>query len=163
MTTALRAILLLVATIGITACSTYPKTFSNESPIADFSDYKTYNFAAVLGTDDDKEVRSLLTQYLVSEISEQMGNRGYVYQADDADVSFNFDLLTQEKIRSTPSANVNAFYGYGGYPYGIGYPGFGYGGGWGGGWGGGGGERIIQYTEGSLYVSIIDNATRGVV
>lgn len=168
MYTALRAMLLLATALGLTACATYPKSFSNESPIADFSDYKSYNFAAVLGTDYDKEVRSLLTQYLVSEIGEQMANRGYVYQEDNADVSFNFDLITQEKIRSRPSGGIGyggfgpgygGFYGgYGGF-YGNGFgPGFGYGG-----FGGGFDNRIVQYTEGSLYVSIIDNATRGVV
>jgi hypothetical protein len=168
--TALAAVALLAA-----ACSTYPKTYSNESPVAQFGQYQTFNFASKLGTDRDREVRSLLTQYLVAEISAQMQARGYVYAADNADVSFNFDLVTQEKIRSTPSAGGAGFYGWGGYPgfwypgfgpgfgYGPGFygPGVGWGGAWGGGWGGG--QRIIQYTEGSLYVTIIDNSTRGVV
>lgn len=170
-----RVATLVVVAAGLAACSTYPKTFSNESPIANFGGYQTYSFDKALGTDGDKEVRSLLTQYLIAEISEQMRSRGYVYQEEGADISFNFDLITQEKIRSQPSAAAGGFYGPGafGYPYAFGYPGFypgfgyGYGGlgypgvGWGAGWGGG--QRIIQYTEGSLYVSMIDNATRGVV
>jgi len=176
MVSMVRWAMLVAVTWLAAACSTYPKTYSNESPVATFSQYKTFGFANKLGTDGDAEVRSLLTQYLVAEISQQMQARGYVYDPENADVSFNFDLVTQEKIRSTPSAAGGGFYGWGGYPglwypgfgggfgYGPGFygrPGLGWGGAWGGGWGGG--ERIIQYTEGSLYVTIIDNSTRGVV
>ena len=173
--TMMRVVVMAAMAFIAAACSTYPKTFSNESPVADFGQYKSFNFATKLATDGDGEVRTLLSQYLVSEISAQMQARGYVYAAENADISFNFDLLTQEKIRSTPSAGGTGFYGAGGYPgfwypgfgpgfgYGPGFygPGLGWGGAWGGGWGGG--QRIIQYTEGSLYVTIIDNSTRGVV
>lgn len=175
LTAVLRCTALATVAVLAAACSSYPKTYSNESPVAQFGQYQTFNFASKLGTDNDSEVRSLLTQYLVAEISGQMQARGYVYAADNADISFNFDLVTQEKIRSTPSSGAGGLYGWGGYPgywypgfgpgfgYGPGFygPGVGWGGAWGGGWGGG--QRIIQYTEGSLYVTIIDNSTRGVV
>jgi len=143
--------LALVALAIVTdACSTYPKTFSNESPIASFNNYTTYNFVEQLGTDEDDGVRSLLTQYLIAEVQGQMTSRGYRFTEENADISFDFALLTKEKIRSTPTGYGGGYYGHGGGRYGT-YGGYGY------------SERITQYTEGSLYVSIVDNATNGVV
>lgn len=152
-----RLALLATAALLLGACATGPKTFSNQSPGGNFAGYQSYNFADRLGTDDDPEIRSLLSQYLISEISAQMNSRGYRFAETDADISFNLNLVTQEKIRSTGGSSFGGYYGRGFYhpfynPYYYGgYGGYDY------------NNRIIQYTEGTLSVAIIDNATRNIV
>jgi len=141
----------LLALFMLTACSTGPVIFSNQSPMADFSKYSTYAFAETLETDDGKEVRSLLSQYLMSEISRQMGSRGYQQVDTDADLIIDFALMTKEKLRSVPSANVGGYYGRGGWP------GYGYYGGY------GNDYHITQYTEGTLSLIMVDAKTSGVV
>jgi hypothetical protein len=147
----LRLTAVILTTLVLTACSTYPKTFSNESPLENFGTYETYRFGAHLGTDEQSGVRSLLSQYLIAEITAQMNARGYQHNDDQADMVFFFDLTTQEKIRGTPSTTVGVGYGYGRYP------GYGYYGGY------GGGTHITQYTEGSLSVVIVDEKAGSVV
>lgn len=150
-------LLLALASLLLGACATGPKTFSNEGPGGNFGAYQSYNFAERLGTDDDPEVRSLLSQFLISEISSQMNSRGYRFAEGDTDITIALGLVTQEKIRSTGST------GFGGY-YGRGYPfGFPYYGGYGGYGGYDTGNRIVQYTEGTLSVAIVDNSTRAIV
>jgi len=148
---ALTSATIIVAALVLSACSTYPKTFSNESPEGRFDSYRSFTFAEKPGTDDNKEVRSLLTQYLMSEIRGQMTGRGYVESGESPDLVFNFELITKEKIRSTPSTSFGGYYGYGRYPGYGGYGGYGY------------DNRIIQFTEGSLYLTLIDTASKNVV
>ncbi len=142
---------LLLSVFILTACSTGPTLFSNEAPHAHFDKYSTYAFAETLDTDDGKEVRSLLSQYLMSEISRQMDSRGYQQVDSDSDLVFDFALITKEKLRSVPSANVGGYYGRGGWP------GYGYYGGY------GNDYRITQYTEGTLSLIMVDAKTNRVV
>jgi hypothetical protein len=142
---------MVVAAFALTACSTSPVIFSNQAPAADFSNYSSYAFAESLGTDDRENVRSLLSQFLITEISRQMNSRGYKQVDADADLIFDFALITKEKLRSVPSSNFGGYYGYGGRP------GYGYYGGY------GNDYRITQYTEGILTLAMIDTATKGVV
>jgi len=147
----IRTALMLLTAFVVTACATGPVIFSNESPQANFSQYRTFTFAERLGTDDRDGVRSLLSQYLINEITVQMNRRGYERADADADLTIDAFLATKEKLRSVPSSNFGGYYGYG-YPYYHGYYG-----------GYGDNYRITQYTEGTLSVVIVDNNIKGVV
>ena len=143
----LRAMAILSALL-LSACSTGPVIFTNESPLADFAAYGSFTFVENPATDDREGVRSLLSQYLMSEITGQMVNRGYQPAGEDADLAFDFMLATKEKLRSVPSADFGGYY-WGGYRhYGYGY---------------GNSYRITQYTEGTLRLVIIDKATNGII
>lgn len=142
---------LLLSALVLAACATGPTIFSNQAPNAPFDKYRTYAFAETLGTDDGKEVRSLLSQFLIAEISRQMDSRGYQQVDTDADLVFDFALMTKEKLKSVPSANYGGYYGYG---YGGRY---GYYGGY------GNDYRITQYTEGTLSLVMVDAKSNGVV
>ena len=146
-----RALLLAAAVLLLGGCTAGPKVFTNESPIADFGRYSTYTFADDLGTDEGRDVRTLMSQYLIDEVSGQLDSRGYTFVEQDADLTVNFDMLTQEKLRSVPTASYGGYYGYGRYP------GWGYYGAY------GDTYRITQFTEGSLSVTLIDSTTNGVV
>jgi len=145
-----RSALLLLATVLLSACATSPRVFVNEAPNTQFDRYRTYTFAEKLGTDNKADVRSLMSQYLMIEVSGQLDRRGYQKVESDADVIIDFALVTEEKLRSTPSTSLGGFYGYGPYP------GYGY-------YGGYGGQRITQYTEGTLSVAVVDRKTMSVV
>jgi hypothetical protein len=142
--------LLVAAAILLNACATTPRVFTNEAPNAQFDRYRTYAYAEKLGTDNNADVRSLLSQYLIIEVSRQLDSRGYQQVETDADVIVDFALVTKEKLRSTPSTSLGGFYGYGPYP------GYGYYGNY------GGGQNITQYTEGTLSVAVVDRRTMSV-
>ena len=57
-----------VAVITLAACSSGPKIFTNQSPTADFNTYNTYNYESVLGTDERKGYRSILSNRPVSTV-----------------------------------------------------------------------------------------------
>lgn len=144
------AVLMAVTTLFLASCATYPKHFSNESPLAEFDRYSTYAFAPELDTDDKDDVRSLLSQYLINEVRGQMAGRGYAETADNPDLIFNFELATKEKIRNSPSVGVSGSYGWGSGPYYGVYGSRSY-------------DRVTQFTEGSLRLILIDAQTKNVV
>ena len=106
---------LMVATVAATilaACASSPKIFVNQDPNADFSKYKTYNYEPVLGTDERKGYRSILSNYMVSALDREMQGRGYTL-SDNPDLLVNFYIHTEEKIRTTQSPSMNGgYYGY---------------------------------------------------
>jgi hypothetical protein len=137
---------LIVAAVAATllaACASAPKIFVNQDPNADFSTYKTYNYEPVLGTDERKGYRSILSNYMVAAVDREMQSRGYVL-SDNPDLLINFYLHTEEKIRTTSSPSMGGYYGYRGGYYGS-YGGY--------------DTTVTQYTEGTLNIDLIDSTT----
>ncbi len=137
----LAVITMAAAILGLSACSSGPKVFTNENPSADFSTYRTYNFEPRLGTDKRDGVRSILSGYLVAAADGEMQARGY-QRSDNPDLVLNFYLHTKEKIRTTSSPSTGGYYGYrrGRYNAYGGYE-----------------TQVTQYTEGTLNIDIVDN------
>lgn len=135
----LRTGLIAAAAALVGACSTGPKIFVNEDPGAAFNSYSTYNYEPILSTDDRPGYRSILSQYLINSVDREMANRGYK-KAENPDLTVNFNLSTQEKIRSTSSPSGGGYYGYRGYGAYGGYN-----------------TTVTQYTEGTLNIDLIDN------
>ena len=133
-----------VAAVGtavvLMGCSSSPKIYTNQDPGANFGDYKTFGFQAQLGTDGD-QYASLASQYLKTATVREMTARGYS-ESDNPDITVNFSVLTEEKIRTTQTPTYGGYYGYRGY----------------GAWGGYGGyeTRVTQYTEGTVTLDIVD-------
>jgi hypothetical protein len=138
-------LLLVLASLTLAACSSSPKLFVNQEPNADFSSYSTYNFEANLGTDEKAGYHSILSQYLITATSRELEARGYT-QAENPDLSVNFNVLTKEKIRtrSSPSMSGGGYGGYGGY---RGYDAY-----------GGYETTVTQYTEGTVNIDLIDTS-----
>ena len=132
-----------VAAVTLAACSSGPKIFTNQSPTAEFSAYKTYNYESVLGTDERNGYRSILSNYLIAATDREMQSRGYS-KSDTPDMVLNFYVHTKEKISTTssPSMSTGGYYGYRSPYYGA-YGGY--------------ETRTTQYTEGTLNVDIVDN------
>jgi len=111
---------------------------------ADFGSYKTYNFIAGAGPDREG-YDSLFTQYMITAITIEMENRGYV-KSDNPDLLVNFNANLQEKTKVTQSsAPAMPYYGYRGGFYDP--------------WGGYGYStqtHVSQYTEGTFNIDLID-------
>lgn len=124
----------------LTGCASSPKIYTNQDPSANFGDYTTFGFQAQLGTDGD-QYASLASQYLKTATVREMTARGYKESANP-DITVNFSVMTEEKIRTTQTPTTGGYYGYRGY----------------GAWGGYGGyeTRVTQYTEGTVNLDIID-------
>jgi len=134
-------IAIVVLTLGLNACSSGPKIFTNENPSADFTNYTTYNFEPRLGTDKRDGYRSILSNYLVAAADSEMQARGY-QRSDNPDLVLNFYVHTKEKIRTTSSPSMGGYYGYRGGRYNT-YGGY--------------DTQVTQYTEGTLNIDIVDN------
>jgi hypothetical protein len=129
----------VLGTLLLSACASGPDIFVSLDPNADFSDYKTYNFASRFGTDDRDGYRSLFSQYLINAAEREMNARGYM-KSDNPDLLINFGMQTKEKIRTTssPTTGVGGYYGYRGYGYYGGYE-----------------TTVTQYTEGTFNMDIV--------
>jgi hypothetical protein len=133
-----RLLLLTLASLTLTACSSSPKLFVNQDPNADFSTFSTYNYVANLGTDDREGYHSIFSQYLINATSQQLEARGYT-KADNPDLLVNFNTSSKEKIRTTSSPSMSGgYYGYRGYGAYGGYD-----------------TTVTQYTEGTVNIDLI--------
>jgi len=140
-----RLILLAIALI-ICACASTPTTYSNADATADFSKYKTFGFFEKLAT-NRAGYESAETRYLKTAVTREMNNRGLVY-SEKPELKVNFNINSEEKIRSTQTPTTGGYYGYRGGYYGgmVGYE-----------------TRIDQYTEGTLNIDVVDAGTNKLV
>jgi len=142
MRTGIRVLSLPLFGIGVllAGCSSSTKVYTNVDPSVDFGDYTTFAFQSELGTDND-QYASLASQYLKTATVREMEARGYK-ESSNPDMIVNFNVVTEEKIRTTQTPTTGGYYGYRGY----------------GAWGGYGGyeTRVTQYTEGTVNVDLVD-------
>lgn len=139
-----RMVATVAATFLVAACATSPRIITNADPDADFGAYRTFAFAAPLGTDRPGGTRTLLSHHLVESVTVEMTRRGYALTDGPSDLTLNFFVSTEEKIdvREVPAGPP--WYGYYGYRHGLygvwdGYA-----------------TEVTQYTEGTLNVDVID-------
>lgn len=142
-------ITLAASVLALSGCASGPKVFVNENPGADIGAYQTYNYETKLGTDERSGYRSILSKHLMNAMDRELQSRGYV-KSDTPDMTVNFYVHTEEKVRttSTPTAPVGGYYGYRSGYYGA-YGGY-----------GGYETRVTQYTEGTLNIDLIDRAAK---
>jgi hypothetical protein len=143
----------------LAACATGPGIQSLYDPEADFGRFTTYNFApeAKAGGADEKYT-SLLTKQLKYSVSREMESRGYRLSAKPG-LLVNFKVETKEKldVRDAHVMRPDPFY----YPYPYYYayrfgfydpwPYYSY------------ETRVVQYTEGTLNIDLIDAAKKQLV
>lgn len=151
---------LAFAVLVLTACVTGPRIHSLHDPSANFGQFTTYNFAPEAKAGDE-QYTSLLTQNLKYSISQEMESRGYRF-SDKPDLLVNFNVKTKEKIdvRETPTVRASSFYHpyyprsfYYAYRFGFyePWPYYAY------------ETRVVQYTEGTLNVDLINAAEKQLV
>jgi hypothetical protein len=117
---------------------------ANRAPGFDLANYQTYSYYDPLSTDVGS-TRSISSQQLIAATSRELEARGLRRDDQDPDLLVNFLVATKEKIESRPTAGPSIYYGrsrygtWGGYGIGIGNT-----------------TEIVQRTEGTLSVDVVD-------
>ncbi len=142
----------LVMLVFASGCSSGPDIRSAYDDRSDFSQFETYNFYSDAGQ-GSTSYQSLFSQYMVTAITLEMENRGYV-KSDDPDLLVNFNARFDDKTKVTtsPSMNTGGYYGYRGGHYGA----------WGG-YGYGTETHVSQYTEGTFNIDLVDAKNKKLV
>ena len=136
MHTLLKTFLTSVIILGIISCSSISVS-SDYDPNADFSKYNTYAWGEKLNPNDALQKNQLIEQRVFNAIDTSMMKKGFKKTKNDPQLLVYPHAGTQER------ASINSW-------------GYGYGGWWGAGPYGGGGIDVDYYTQGTLYIDIID-------
>jgi hypothetical protein len=135
----------------LSACSSGPRIITNSAPDFSLANYDTYGFMQPLSTDRG-DVRSIDSQQLITSTSQQLEALGLTRDDANPDLLVNFLLASKEKLESRPSVNTGVYYGRARYGtwggYGMGY---------------GNTTEVVQRTEGTLTIDIVDAGRRELV
>jgi len=134
--------LLLAATI-LVGCSSGPQIITNSAPDFSLLNYKTFGFFQPLSTDRGN-VQSLESVQLIESATRELEMAGLRHVDVNPDLLVNFVLSSRETLQTRPSSGASMSAGHGRY----------------GTWGGYSMSmsttEVVQRTEGSLGVDIVD-------
>ncbi len=146
----LLAMLLLTMISACASTSSGPRVVTNSDPRADWAGYQTFGFFPRLGTDRG-DVRSLQSNQLIQSTTRQMEMAGYRLTESQPDLLINFVISTRETLQSRPSTGVGVSHGRGRY----------------GTWSGWNMStstaQVVQRTEGTLAIDIVDRVRNQLV
>ena len=142
------ALLTLVALVG--ACSSGPRIITNSAPDFDVASYRTFGFFRPLGTDRGN-VQSLESKQLIASTTRELEKAGLRRDDSSPDLLVNFVISTRETLQSRPSSSVGVHHSMGRY------------GTWGGYSMGVSTTEVVQRTEGTLGVDLVDRARNQLV
>jgi len=136
--------LILVALIAMAACaSSSPRIITNSAPGFSLVNYKTFGYLQPLSTDRGN-VRSLTSTHLIEATTRELEMSGLRFSENNPDLLINFVVSSRDTIRTRPSSSVGIHHGRGQY----------------GTWGGYSMSmsttEVVQGTEGSVDVDVID-------
>ena len=129
----------------LAGCASGPSIVTNAAPDFSVSNYSTFSFLQPLSTDKGN-VRTILSNELIDSTRKQLELTGLRHVERGGDLLVNFVVSTRETIqtRNTPQTGMSMHHGYGRY----------------GTWGGYSMSisttEVIQRTEGTLAIDIID-------
>jgi hypothetical protein len=139
-------LLILVALIAMAACasnSSSPRIITNSAPDFSLVNYKTFAYLQPLSTDRG-DVRSLTSAHLIEVTTRELEMSGLRFSESNPDLLINFVVSSRDTIRTRPSSTVSMHHGRGRY----------------GTWGGYSlsmsATEVVQGTEGSVDVDVID-------
>ena len=161
--TRVKVLALCAVTALLAACATAPEVRTRVAEQVDLASFHTYAFVAKPGTDTGP-YKSLTTQQLERNVSQELQSRGYVPAAagQEPDLLVNFTVSTHDRVEGMA----------GGPAFGAGWgPGWGPGWGWGWGaygwgpWGPGPGyyRDVETVTTVSLSIDLIERTDNSVV
>jgi hypothetical protein len=140
------SLLILVALIAMAACASSnsrPTIITNSAPGFSLVNYKTFGYLQPLSTDRG-DIRSLTSTHLIEATTQELEMSGLRFTENNPDLLINFVVSSRDTIRTRPSSTVSMHHGRGRY----------------GTWGGYSMSmsttEIVQGTEGSVDVDVID-------
>jgi len=141
---------LLLAAVTLAGCSSGPNIITNSAPDFSLINYKTFGFFQPLSTDRGN-VQSLESKQLISSATRELEMSGLRRVDSNPDLLVNFVLSSRETLQSRPSSGASVHHGGGRY----------------GTWGGYSMSmsttEVVQRTEGTLGVDIVDVARNQLV
>ncbi len=148
------------ACLLLAACATAPVIHTRMAVGANLRGAHTFAFVRHPGTDHGR-YKSLTTQRLERDVTQQMQARGYTLVAADAqpDLLVNFRIRTRDRIEGGMGPAMGGYWGGFG-PYGMGWGGWGWPMGWG--WSGYYGD-VRTVTSAALTISVIERSSRAVI
>ena len=136
--------------VGLAGCSSGPRIITNSDPAADWSSFRTFGFFDPLSTDRGS-VRSIMSNQLIEPTKREMEAAGFTYSESNPDLMINFVVSTRETLETRPSTGVGMHHGRGRYNT----------------WSGWSASmsttEVVQRTEGTLAVDIVDVARKQLV
>ena len=141
---------LLAITATLAGCASSPNIVANSSPDFNLANYQTFSFMEPLSSDRGG-ARSLISQHLVSATTRELEMQGLRHTDTNADLLVNFMVSTRETISTRPSSGMSVSHRRGRY----------------GTWGGYSMSmsttEVVQRTEGTIAVDIVDAARNELV
>jgi hypothetical protein len=141
---------LLILTGMSAACSSGPRIITNSAPDFSVANYRTFGFFQPLGTDRGS-VQSLESKQLITSATRELEMAGLRRVDSNPDLLVNFVIATRETLQTRPSSSVGVHHSRGRY----------------GTWGGYSMSmsttEVVQRTEGTLGVDLVDRARNQLV
>jgi len=129
----------------IAACASGPTIISNSAPDFNVADFQTFSFMQPLGT-DRTGARTLMSQHLIEATTNELELQGLRHADANGDLLINFMVATRETITTRPSSSVSMHQSRGRYST----------------WSGHSmsmsTNEIVQRTEGTIAVDVVDRA-----
>ena len=140
---ALRSVAAFSVMAMLAGCASGPTIITNSAPGFSLMDYQTFSFMRPLSTDNGN-VRTILSNELIGPTQRELEATGLRYQESGGDLVVNFVVSTRETLQTRPSSGASIHHGRGRY----------------GTWGGYSMSvsttEVVQRTEGTLAIDIID-------
>ena len=131
-------------------CASGPNIVTNAAPGFSLADYQTFSFLRPLSTDNGN-VRTIISNELIDPTKRELEFTGLRHVESGGDLLVNFVVATRETIQTRPSSGASIHHGRGRY----------------GTWGGYSMSmsttEVVQRTEGTLAIDIIDAQRRELV
>lgn len=141
---------LALITVWLAGCSTTPTIVTNSDPSVDWSQYRAFGFFSPLGTDRGT-VRSIISNQLIESTTREMEKAGFRRSDSQPDLLINFVLSTRETLQTRPSTSASMHHSRGRYST------------WSGWSVGASTTEVVQQTEGTLGIDIVDRARNQLV
>lgn len=139
-----------LAAILLTACASGPTIITNSAPDFNLADFNTFGFLQPLNTDQGN-VRSINSTHLIDATTRELEMTGLRRVDSNPDLLVNFLIATRETISSRPSTSASMHHSRGRYSTWRGYS------------MSMSTTQIVQRTEGTLAVDIIDRSANQLV
>ena len=138
-----RLLLALFVLAPLAACESGPRIITNSAPDFSLVNYKTFGFFSPLGTDQGN-VQSLISKQLIESTTRELEMAGLRRVDTNPDLLVNFVLSSRETLQSRPSSGASVHHGRGRY------------GTWSGWSMSASTTEVVQRTEGTLAVDLVD-------
>jgi len=142
--------ILVVSSLMLLGCSSGPRIITNSDPSADWTSFRTFGFFEPLGTDRGN-VRSLMSNTLIASTTREMQAAGFALSESNPDLLINFVVSTRETIQTRPSSSASMHHSRGRYNT------------WSGWSASTSTTEVVQRTEGTLGIDIVDRARNQLV